>query len=598
MIFRSHLTVFTLVAACAPLPVLAQGAEAVSGFRNGLKGRIVEQRAQGVDPQRDSANKIDAGYYRLRFEQTAIADAAICPRAAFKSGEEFAKWRSDEGGLYQQIFDKKGVWSLTARVGLRARGSERTSRELRLIAVENPEEKNCKLKIAGSQQGDDDVLDAASLLVPFDPTNTIYEDRLTVAFKSVYKLEPNSQRLDQLWAGINLFATTISAGLGPIVGAATPLGKTETAKLLTTDVETEAPASFEADPGQGTRANRVFVYLGFPPLPRTLPATLTGGMTISLNYQASLFRKGQYYSTTFTQTNPIRANEVLNATPIPAEAAGGNLRTVRQALATGVFDGLNNATSAAGFDGACSTARPALKALDLSEVDIDAFLWAVAARSSHEAVRDHPGKLTCFGTEGRANLAKLGVVVTDEVPPPPPTTQAPLLAMHAAMTSFGGIIQAPPGTPLNPDLTVRFADKIRIVLADDAAQALMPQSEISFERPRDEALTLLNQNFSNIGCFAPRQGSDTLMLPLRPNFFPLPANGRAAAALVLSREATPRPFIFSFGFDPVLQGGNAKIATILIGRRGAGTDDVVKELTVNRRPKSCTETWMNDAFNP
>lgn len=600
MVFRSRLAGLSLIALAAPLPALAQtqAGEGVSSFRTGLKGRIVEQRAQGVEPTRDASGRIDAGYYRLRFEPTLITEAAVCPRRTFRTSQDFARWRSQEEALYQKIFDKEGVWSITARANLHVGGVDRTPREIRLIAIENPEERNCKLKLAGSQDGDDMLLDQASVLVPFNSSNTVYEDRLKVGFKSVYKLEPDDARLDQLWSGINLFATTVSAGLGPIVGAVTPLGKTETARLLTTDVEAEAPVWFEADPGTGRRANRVFVHLAFPPLPQTLPQTLSGGMTIYLDYQASLFRRGQFYASAFPTAAPVRAAEVLSATPIPStNAAAPGLRTVRDALGNGVYDALANAATPATFDGACSTARPALRALDLSEVDADVYLWAVAASSSRPEVSQHLGKLACFGEAQRANLKKLGVVVVDEVIVPP-TTQATLGDMHAAMTSLGGIMQGGPGAPLNPDLTVRFAERIRLVLADDAAQGLIAQSEPSVERPRDEVLGLIAQHFSNIGCYAPRLGRDALMLALRPRFFELPANGRASAALALSREATPRAFILSFGFAPVPENGKAKIATVLIGRRGADNGDVVKELIVDRRPAGCNDAWMNEVFNP
>jgi hypothetical protein len=598
MISRSQFAGLSLLALMAPLPALAQGAEGVSSFRTGLKGRIVEQRESGVEPVRDAAGRIDAGYYRLRFDLTGVTEAGSCPRAAFKTTQEFTKWRSDESAMYQKIFDKEGVWSLTARTNLHVQGIDKVSREIRLIAIENPEEKNCKVKLVGTQDGDTAILDAASVMVPFDPNNTVYDDQLRVAFKSVYKLEPNDARLDQLWAGINLFATTVSAGLGPIVSAATPLGKTETAKLLTDDVEVEAASLFEADPGQGQRANKIFVHLGFPPLPKTLPATLTGGMTFFIDYRASLFRRGQFYSTTFPAGNPIKANDVLSVTPIPAlNPPVTGLRTVREALPTAVYDSLAKATTTDLFDGACPGARTALRALDLSPVDADIFLWAVASQSQNEAVSKHLGKLKCFGSDQRDNLRKMGIVVVDETLPPPETTKATLASMHSAMTSLATLMQgAAAGAPLNPDLTERFADKIRLVMADETTQQMMKQPEINFERLRDEALTLITQNFSNLGCYAPRLGRDSVMLPLRPNFFELPTNGRASAAIALSREAAPRAFIFSFGFAPVLGQEKPKIATIVIGRRGADSGEVIQQIIADRRPVSCMEGWMDEVF--
>lgn len=209
MIYRLQFAGLSLLALMLPLPAFAQGADGVSSFRTGLKGRIVEQRDSGVEPVRDAAERIDAGYYRLRFDLTGVTEAAICPRAAFKTTEEFKKWRNDESAIYQKIFNKEGVWSLTARINMNVQGIDKVPREIRLIAIENPEEKNCKVKLVGVQDGDNAILEAASVMVPFDPNNTVYDDQLRVAFKSVYKLEPDDARLDQLWAGINLFATTV-----------------------------------------------------------------------------------------------------------------------------------------------------------------------------------------------------------------------------------------------------------------------------------------------------------------------------------------------------------------------------------------------------
>lgn len=357
---------------------------------------------------------------------------------------------------------------------------------------------------------------------------------------------------------------------------------------------------FEADPGQGKRANKVFVHLGFPPLRKTLPTPLAGGMTFFIDYRASLFRRGQFYSTTFPAGNPIKASEVLSVTPIPAlNPPTTALRTVREALPTAVYDSLAKAATTELFDGACPGARTALRAVGLSPVDADIFLWAVASQSQNEAVSKHLGKLKCFGSDQRDNLKKMGIVVVDEiiVDGPPPTTKATLGSMHSAMTSLAMLMQgATAGAPLNPDLTERFADKIRLVMADETTQQMMKQPEISFEKSRDEILHLITQNFSNLGCYAPRVGRDSVMLPLRPNFFDLPTNGRASAAIALSREAAPRAFIFSFGFAPVLGQEKPKIATIMIGRRGGDNGEVIQQIRADRRPLSCTEGWMDEVF--
>jgi len=181
MISHSQLAGLSLLALVVPLPTLAQGYQGVSSFRTGLKGRIVEQRKSGVEPVRDAAGRIDAGYYRLRFDLTGVTEAGICPRAAFKTTREFTKWRSDESAMYHKIFDKEGIWSLTARINLHVQGIDKVPREIRLIAIENPEEKNCKVKLVGTQDGDNGILDAASVMVPFDPNNTVYDDQLRVA---------------------------------------------------------------------------------------------------------------------------------------------------------------------------------------------------------------------------------------------------------------------------------------------------------------------------------------------------------------------------------------------------------------------------------
>lgn len=597
MYLRSLLAGLTIAALATPLAVSAQSDTGASTLRTGLKGRIVNLRPQGVDPERDDAGRINAGYYRLRFVPEEIADATICPRRAFQADADFRRWRNSEDALYQRIFDSKGIWSLTARVIVHNNGADAVPREIRLVAIENPEERNCKIKLAGSEPGDLAILDAASLLVPFNYRNTVYDDTIQVAVRSTYKLEPNGERLDMLWAGLKLFATAASAGLGPIVGAVTPLGKTETAEMLTTDVESAAPILFEGTPTAGQRANRAFVHLAFPPLASPPPAAPKGGMIIALDYQASLFRRGQFYKAAV----PITASEVLQATPIPSrDAAAPGLRTVRDALGNGIYDALSGANTVGAFDGVCTIARPALQKLDLSDVDADIYLWAIASTSTHDAVRQNLDKLACFGTAERANLAKMGVKI-EKVIIEPVTRRATVPEMHAALTNLGGILQGATADPryrLNPDLAGRFADRINLVMADDAAVALMRQPEQSGERPRDEVLTLLGQNFSNIGCYAPRADRVDLLLPLRPRFFELPANGRAGAAIALSREVTPRPFILSFGFAPVVDPGPAKVSTILISRRGGDNGEVVREIVGDRRPSSCNSPWMDEVFQP
>jgi hypothetical protein len=564
-------------------------------LRTGLQGRVIEPADKGVQPQLDSSNHVQAGYYRLRFKPTNVADASICPRTAFKSNEQFKKWRSKEGDLTQQIFDTKGIWSLTAAVKLYANGTEYTAREIRLIRIENPEEQDCKIIIAGSETGDLAAIDAATFPVPINYTNTVYSDSLNVVLKSEFKMEGNQKRIDALWSGLNLFATTVSAGLGPIVGAVTPIGKTETKKLLDDDVQTVVPISFDSEPSPGERANRVYIHLGFPPLTEPPPASPKGGMVVELDYQASLFRTGQFYNPAVS----ITAEQVLSAKPLPpVPGAAGGLRTVREGLDANVWDALKDATSISAFDSACTVARPALIRLDLSDVDASLFLWAVASKSAHKEVSGNLDKLACFSPASRADIAKMGVKI---VAPPVEGTVATLKDMYSAMKDAGRIMQDEtnyPGSAVDAELTDRFADQIRLVLADEVSLAFSGLPDPSDVRSRTEVAAFLATKFSHIGCFAPRESRADLPLPLRPKLVDLPAKGRASAALALSREAVPRPFILSFGFEPAAPSKPAQISTIIMGRRGGDKGTVMQELTVDRRPASCTQTWMDEIFTP
>ncbi len=565
-----------------------------TSLRTGLKGRVIERQNEGALPTRDAAGRVDAGYFRLTFTPVGIGDAAICPKRAFVSDAQFKRWRKAENEIYQRIFDKKGIWSITAQVAIRANGADATPRDLRLVSIETPEERNCKIRVVGTQIGDDAALDAASVLIPLRTTNTVYDDKVTLRLQSKYKLEPNGDRLDELWSGVKLFAAIVSAPLGPIVGALTPAGRTETQALLTDDVETAIAVPFVGQPRVGDRANRVFVYLAFPPLATGGTPRLSGGYDIALQYQASVFRRSDAF---YQPSVPITAAEVGSATPIPSRDANApTLLTVRQALDTSMHDALSGAQNPSAFDSACSIARPALRKLDLSDVDVDTYLWALASTAPAEAVSKHLDKLACFGPSERANLAKMGVTIARVEPP---ATMVGLVEIHQAMTNLGGLLQAASVAPdqlPNPDLVGRFADRINLVLADDAAATWLGLSELSGERPRDEVLRLLASKFSNIGCYAPRIGRDDLILPLRPRLGELPEKGRAGAALLLSREATPRPFIASLGFASKREGQLGQVATILVGLRGADSGSVVQELTKDRRPKSCADGWMDEVF--
>ncbi|WP_176590732.1 hypothetical protein [Sphingobium sp. EM0848] len=572
----------------------AQGQYGETTLRKGLAGRVVELgSAEGIQPSRDEQGRIKAGYYRLRFTGVGLTNVGQCPRSQFPSNSEFKKWRSAESGLYNKVFSSKGLWSITASMTLLKDNIERTPREIRLIRVENPEEKSCNVVVAGSQAGDAAAMESLSFPIPISSENKVYSQSLNVVLRSAYHLDPDKNRIDQVWKGLNLFATAVSAGLGPIVGAVTPNGKTETIKALTENVETAVPILFDGVPASGSRGNKVFVYLGFPPLPTTPPTAIQGGYVIALDYQATLYREGQF----FDPVHPITSDEVLAATPIPGAGGGGSgLRTISAALDTNMLQTLLKAADVSAFDSACLVARPALRQLDLSDVDADLYLWAMARQSPQPGVSGNIDKLTCFGSVARANLARAGVTIEDRVPQ---ISVANLKDMHDAMTMLGFIAQSPvpasgesyPSAVLDP-----FAEQIKIVVADDATRAWVGLPGVVQNLSRQDALKLLASKFSRIGCYAPRAGRDDLMLPLRPEFAPLPANGRASAALILSDEDKPRPYIASLGFDPVPKGSRAKISIIQISQRGLDADAVTKELTENRRPVSCSESWMDEAF--
>lgn len=549
-----------ILAAAAPVGAQAQ-ASGDALLQNGMSGRIT-RLSNGVAIKRVEGRP-DAGYFIVRLIDNLSAEAAICPKKAFEKGQG-KRWRELNNNIYDLVFKRKGLWGINAEFAVSNPSGQPTRQEIRLVSVKDPHKSACVPQVLGSNAAGETA--KFVFITPINVNDHIYGTEMPVHLKSVHQVEADQDRIDALWRGLGFFAKVVSAPLAPLVDSFAGEGKKETEKALTEfGGEAHATRTFQANP-DGDTTQSEFLYLGFESFGQTNPATLTGGVTLKGDYQASVLVAPVRYLSDIAAAPP--PERVLAATPF---RTNGVYQTVRDRLGAKA-NNLADQTSAEAFSGSCTGLRPDLLALGLSEIDADLWLWAMARKSSHAAVSQKLGRIGCFGDIARANLKRVGniviedeVVVVDTVPPG-------FAAMQAAMANLGTM--AAQGA-INRDLLGRFADKIDVSIADDELVANAGALN-GGGRDRAAVLDFVIRTFGRHGCYAPRD--DTTQLALRP-YMPLRANGRAAAMMMHTKDGTP--YVVTLGFDGVPKNdpaAKAQVTAIAIQKQGNDTGDVVSDL--------------------
>jgi hypothetical protein len=387
----------------------------------------------------------------------------------------------------------------------------------------------------------------------------------------------------------------VFAPAATVVGAIADEGQADLIKEMDRNVIASVPIVFKADPGTGNKAKKIFVKLDFVDLPPPdgTPKKSSGGVIISLEYQASVFLRNASFYRDITATSAEILSTVIRT------AAGD--KTIASQVSEISLNALRfTATTPAAFDVGCGTVRNELATKGLSSVDSAVFVWALASANPNDSVNKKVWEIPCINS-AKADLAKVGIA-----PPPPPTKppevakrQATLAEMHKAMDNMATLMQLGRVDPQFFDLEQRFAENVTLIV-DEHTRALLQLTDTTLKGDRDTILQLLATHFTRLGCYGPRLSSPDLQLPTRPEFVPLATGERAAAAVVLfgGRDGvTAEPFVISFKFAPASDSHAAQIDTISIAQRGADVGPVIKELTEGRRPKSCTENWMDPIFS-
>jgi len=549
-----------ILASAGPGVARAQGSGDAL-LQSGMDGRI-SPLSNGVEIERVDGRP-DAGYFLVRLIDNLSANAATCPKRAFENGQG-KRWRELNNRIYDLVFKRKGLWGINAEFAISNPSGQPTRQEIRLVSVRNPHKSACVPQILGANATGETP--KFVFITPINVNDHVYGTEMPVYLKSVHQMEADDNRIDDLWRGLGFFAKVVSAPLAPLVDSFAGEGKKETENALT-EVGGEAYATrvFKADPG-GTRTQSEFLYLGFASFGQKDPATLTGGVTLQGDYQASvLLPPTRYLGDITAAPAPER---VLAATPF---RSNGVYQTVRERLGAKA-NNLADQTSAEAFSGSCTGLRPDLLALGLSEIDADLWLWAMARKSSHTAVSQKLDRIGCFGEIARANLKRVGNIAIEKEEVVVETRPAGFEAMQAAMANLGTM--AAQGAT-NPDLLGRFADRIDVSIADDDLAASGGALN-GGGRDRAAVLDFVVRTFGRHGCYAPRD--DTTRFELRP-YMPLRANGRAAAMMMHTKGGTP--YVVTLGFDGVPKndaGAKAQVTAVAIQKQGNDTGEVVRDL--------------------
>lgn len=549
-----------ILAAAGPVGAHAQ-ASGDALLQNGMSGRI-SQLSNGVAIER-VGGRPDAGYFLVRLIDNLSAEAATCPKKAFEKGQG-KRWRQLNNSIYDLVFKRSGLWGINAEFAVSNPSGQPTRQEIRLVSVKDPHKSACVPQVMGANGAGETP--KFVFITPINVNDHVYGTEMPVHLKSVHQMETDKDRIDALWRGLGFFAKVVSAPLAPLVDSFAGEGRKETEKALT-EVGGEAYATrvFKADPGGATTQSE-FLYLGFESFGQKEPATLTGGVTLQGDYQASvLVAPTRYLSDIAAAPTP---ESVLAATPF---RNNGVYQTVRDRLGAKA-NNLADQTSADAFSGSCTGLRPDLLALGLSEIDADLWLWAMARKSSHAAVSQKLDRIGCFGAIARANLKRVGNIEIEKEVIVVETVPAGFEAMQAAMANLGTM--AAQGA-INRDLLGRFASQIDVSIADDELMASAGALN-GGDRDRAAVLDFLVRTFGRYGCYAPRD--DRTQLALRP-YMPLPTNGRAAAMMMHTKGGTP--YVVTFGFDGVPKNEvdpKAQVTAIAIQKQGNDTGDVVRDL--------------------
>lgn len=564
-------------------------------LRSAMSSRVVDLTAtEGAAPQYDAGGSVKAGYFRLRVEPKGLQSATICPDAVRDrlSKTEREKWNAFGGAVADVVFKRNYLWGMDATVVLRPGTSstapETASVTLSLITIKDPKHGNCEIKIGGVTGAAN--VDYESFLVPLGSGPANYSDRIQVDLKSGYSSVTDKKRIAQLWDGlVKPVTAAIFAPAAAVVGAVSDQAQAAIIQELSRNIIAGYPESFTADPGPGQKARKIFLKLDFINLPGPggVPAVATGGITIALEYQASVFLKNASFYRDIIDT-PATLLQTVVRTSSGDKAIGSLLP------ATSYNQLRYTAATPELFNGGCATVRDELVKLGLSSVDASVFLWATASENPNALVRDKLWEIGCIKTAAN-DLSKVGIK-PPPVPTPPPGRRATLAEMYSAMDNLATMMQL---NRLNGDLAKRFAPKITLIV-DDRARSLLALDELVVELDKDVALQLLAQKFTRLGCYAPRSSNPELTLPMRPAYPPaLNPTERASAAIALLgglEGLEGEPFLVSFKYGPVVDPEVPQINAVSIAARGSDIGPVVREVTENRRPVSCNESWMNPVF--
>jgi hypothetical protein len=567
-------------------PAQAQDA----ALSSAMSGRVVDiTDAEGAQPQYDPSNAVKAGYFRLRIEPKGLSTATECPDSVLDrmAKADRNRWKAAGGKLVDVVFKRNYLWGIDATLVLRpdnAAAPDTATVNLSLITIKDPKSGNCQIKIGGKAGAP--TVDYESFLVALGSGPANYSDKIQLNLNAGYSAETDKDRVALLWSGlVKPIAGAIFLPAAGVVDAVAPEAQAAIIDELNRNTLGNYPETFRADPGPGKRAHKIFVKLDFVNLPPVggAPASISGGITIGIEYQASVFLNN--------------ANFYKDITDPPAKLLDAKIRTVSGDAQIAML--VNNsykpirydASTTQMFDGGCAAAQGDLVKLGLSPVDVAVFLWAAARANSHPAISDHVWDIGCIKA-AETDLAKVGI----KSPTAPEGKRATVPQMHDAMDKLAKMIKL--GAP-DSDWAKRFAPKLTLI-TDEATRSLLKLDGLVVRIDRDAALDLIAKNFSNLGCYAPRTSSPDLLLPMRPDFPPpLASTDRASAAIGLisgGQGGASQPLILSFRFDPVVDGELAQVSTISIAARGGDVSPVVTELTQNRRPVSCTESWMDPIF--
>lgn len=590
--FYRHTAFNIILAAAFTFSVSAHAQN--SEMRSGMSARISDlTETEGMLPERDANKAIKAGYVQLVVQPKDIHKADICPDEVWDAlpSEKRKLWKQTETALYDIAFNKNYVWGVNAEVIL---DTTRTV-QIALINIKDPKKAGCQRRIGGKLDSTGPAqVDYESSLIPINTNLNNFSSKIQVDLKSTYLETADPDRIKAFWGGIGGLASLIAAPVGVIMGQLSDQATPIIADQLNVKPEGSSPEFFRAEPGDGKRARKIFVKLDFINLlqPGAVPAA-TGGVTIALQYRASVFSNTNFYV-------PVKDS--------PGQLLQTQIRTqqgdkaIVELLPQNIYNPLRyEASNPDQFKLGCGTLNSELRKLGLSPTDAMIFVWATASANTQLSTQLY--NIECLNTvEARAELAKVSILVpTKPEPPKIPTRLASIDEMKAAMGNLATMIR---NSGVNPDLLNRFTPQMYLVTDDHSGQ-LMKLDEYGKERTRQDVLALISSKFARLGCYAPRDSRPDKLLPMRPNYGPLGEKERAAAALIFfpgEGGQAGEPLIASFRFTAAEVSASGeliqppRISVISITKRGTDNGEVVQELLVGRT--NCDEDWMKPVFTP